>query len=78
MNYKDKIKQIDEHFKNISIEEFKKNLEKAGMRTWEEISKPFRDHGLDPEKCTCLLCEENSRCYYRFDIYNYDGDCLLE
>ena len=78
MEYKNRIKQIENHFQNISTEEFEKNLEKAGMKTWEEINKPFRDHGLDPEKCTCLSCEDNCRCPFRFDLYNYDGDCIME
>ncbi len=32
-------------------------------------------------ECTCLDCVDSDGkliCRYRFDIWNYDGDCLLE
>lgn len=45
--------------------------EKEAMRSeWEKAT-------VDIDKdCTCNDCERNKICGFRYDIYNYDGDCL--
>jgi hypothetical protein len=50
MNYEERIKQIEEHFDNISMEQFEINLERAGMG----IIKPLSIKGMklmDLEEC---------------------------
>lgn len=37
----------------------------------------WEKHKLDIEECTCNECEKDN-CPYRFDIYNYGGDCIME
>ena len=37
---------------------------------WEEV-----ELNIDKE-CTCNGCTRNKICPFRYDLYNYDGDCL--
>ena len=41
---------------------------------WREWLK----NDLDIAKCTCNECDEAEKCQYAYDIYNIDGDCIME
>lgn len=45
------------------------------MEKWKEL---FNKFDIDTERCTCLDCNDKSKCPYAYDIYNVDGDCLKE
>ena len=38
---------------------------------WDKIE-------LDMQKCTCLNCTDKENCPYVYELYNYDGDCIME
>ena len=44
---------------------------------WFEI---MNQHGLITKDiyCSCTNCPANDKCKYAFDLYNSNGDCLLE
>lgn len=39
-------------------------------------AQEFLEQNIDPQRCTCLGCSVKD-CLYRYDLYNFDGDCLL-
>lgn len=54
---------------------------------YEERRKHWLEHwreewiamDYDPETCTCLNCDwQTNDCPCKFDLYNTDGDCLME
>lgn len=38
----------------------------------------WKDLGMDLDRCTCLNCDSKDNCQYAYDIYNVDGDCIME
>jgi hypothetical protein len=46
------------------------------MEMPENIKKDWDKFGIDPDNCTCLDCLTKD-CEYRWDLYNFGGDCLL-
>jgi len=41
---------------------------------WREWVK----HNLDIKDCTCNECDKVEKCSYTYDLYNIDGDCIME
>jgi hypothetical protein len=69
VNFEEKIRQIEEHFRSIDMEQFERNLEIAGI---EEI-KPI-------EGCDLALAEIEDWIYDKFlyiNTYRYDNQILL-
>ena len=56
MKYEDRIKQIKDHFDNITIEEFEANLERAGMGRIKSATQIYFDEVN--EKINALSDEE--------------------
>lgn len=48
------------------------------MSTFEKAIKEWEALSLDIELCTCNECKRVNKCSYAYDIYNYDGDCIME
>lgn len=45
----------------------------------EPYKTDFINFNVDPNRCTCLNCDwETNNCEFKFDLYNTDGDCLME
>ena len=42
------------------------------------LRREQKDARLDIKKCTCLKCEEQDKSPRAYDVYNYDGDCIME
>ena len=52
------------------IERGEMNDKESQRSNWEEATVD-----IDRE-CTCNDCGRNEICEFRYDLYNYDGDCL--
>jgi hypothetical protein len=61
-------------FRDICI----KILGQEHIERIDKSIKEFVNLGLNPSLCTCGDCIKSINCQYVFDIYNYDGDCLME
>lgn len=44
----------------------------------ESYKKQLEEHGLAFEDFTCSNCKMVDGCPFAFDMYNTDGDCLME
>jgi hypothetical protein len=42
---------------------------------WDKKWSKFK---VDTKRCTCLKCDHSQECPFAFDLYNVDGDCLVE
>jgi hypothetical protein len=45
---------------------------------YEKRRQEWIDLGLNFDNCTCIDCGRWRDCKFAFDVYNYDGDCLME
>ncbi|MGD9155815.1 MAG: hypothetical protein PVG90_10015 [Bacillota bacterium] len=46
----------------------------------EQAKAKWTKFGVNFERCTCLQCphKDDDLCPFAFDLYNIDGDCLME
>lgn len=43
----------------------------------DSMRNEWKKAGVDIDKeCTCNKCDRVKICLFRYDLYNYDGDCL--
>jgi recombinational DNA repair protein (RecF pathway) len=61
-------------FRNTCI----KILGQEHIERIDKSIKIFISLGLNPSLCTCGNCANSVDCEFAFDIYNYDGDCIME
>lgn len=50
------------------------------MSTFEKAIYDWEKLNMDIERCTCNECSnvKDGKCPYAYDIYNIDGDCIVE
>lgn len=80
MTFEERINQIEQHFKNISIEEFEKNLEASGIETIKPLINEDLFLATDEDLIyksvlyVSSICDDN----YFGDLSTYQDYELLE